>query len=154
MTSTPSKSADLSDAGNEAAATTCPLPSPDNWRGEGLVLLVDDEDALRVVGQRILETLGFEVLTAEDGAVGVETFEANADRVRVVLLDMTMPRMDGAEAFRRIRALRADIPVLLISGYDEAEATNRFTEKGLAGFIQKPFTIASIRNNLRTILEG
>ena len=118
------------------------------------MLLVDDEDTLRVVGQRILETLGFEVLTAEDGAVGVETFEANADRVRVVLLDMTMPRMDGAEAFRRIRALRPDVPVLLISGYDEAEATSHFTAKGLAGFIQKPFTIASIRNNLRTILEG
>ena len=140
--------------GSRPAATTCPLPSPDSWRGEGLVLLVDDEDTVRVVGQRILEALGFEVLTAEDGAVGVETFEANADRVRVVLLDMTMPRMDGAEAFRRIRALRPDVPVLLISGYDEAEATSRFTEKGLAGFIQKPFTIASIRNNLRTILEG
>ncbi|MBT3297086.1 MAG: response regulator [Verrucomicrobia bacterium] len=140
--------------GSKPAASTCPLPSPDDWKGEGLVLLVDDEDTVRVVGKRVLESLGFEVLVAEDGAIGVATFEAHADRVRAILLDMTMPHMDGAEAFRHIRALRPDVPVLLISGYDEAEAISRFTEKGLAGFIQKPFSVASIRDNLRMILKG
>lgn len=140
--------------GTKPAPITCPLPSAGSWKGSGTVLLVDDEDTVRVVGKRVLETLGFEVLTAEDGRVGVDTFKANAGEVRLVLLDMTMPHMDGAEAFRQIRDLDPDLPVLLISGYDEDEAIAHFTEKGLAGFIHKPFTIASMRDSIRKALEG
>lgn len=140
--------------GSKPAPTTCPLPSPDSWQGSGTVLLVDDEDTVRVVGKRVLETLGFEVLTAEDGRAGVDMFEVNADDIRLVLLDMTMPHMNGAEAFRQIHTLKSDVPVLLISGYDEDEAIARFTEKGLAGFIHKPFTIASMRSSIRKALEG
>jgi len=140
--------------GNKPAPTTCPLPSPDDWKGSGTVLLVDDEDTVRTVGRRVLETLGFEVLTAEDGHKGLQTFKQHTDHIRLVLLDMTMPHMDGAETFREIRALSPNLPVLLISGYDKDEAIARFTEDGLAGFIHKPFTIASMRNGIRKALEG
>ena len=122
--------------------------------GEETILFVDDEDTVRVVGTRVLKALGFEVLTAEDGREGLTTFKEHADRLQLVLLDMTMPHMDGAETFREIRALNSDIPVLLISGYDEDEATAQFTEDGLAAFIHKPFTIASMRNSIRRALEG
>ncbi|MDP6491102.1 MAG: response regulator, partial [Kiritimatiellia bacterium] len=140
--------------GSRPAPTTCPLPSPDGWQGSGTALLVDDEMTVRIVGKRMLETLGFDVLTAEDGRAGVQVFEEHADDIQLLLLDMTMPRLNGADTFRHIRALKRDTPVLLISGYDEDEAIARFTEKGLAGFVHKPFTIATLRDSVRAAVEG
>ncbi len=102
----------------------------------------------------MLEALGLDVLTAEDGRAGVQVFEEHVDDIQLVLLDMTMPHLSGAEAFRLLHALNRDIPVLLISGYDEDEAIARFTEKGLAGFIHKPFTIATLRDSVRAAIEG
>ncbi len=108
--------------------------------GSGTVLVVDDEETIRVTAAAMLEDAGFTVLTAEDGAAGVEMFRQRHDEIRAVLLDMTMPRMGGEEAFRHMRQIDPDVKVVLSSGYNEQDATSHFAGKGLAGFIQKPYS--------------
>ncbi len=137
------------------AAPSVPGPElevPD-WRSHGFVLVVDDEEAVLTVAKDMLETLGFEVLAAVDGHQAVEVFRRRADEIRLVLLDMAMPRMDGEEAFLEIRRIRSDARVLLSSGYNEQTATNRFAGRGLAGFIQKPYRLAALREKIRQVLE-
>ena len=126
----------------------------DRWTGSGLVLLVDDEESIRVVGRRMLERVGFRVLEAADGLEAVDLFRAHAGEITCVLMDLTMPRLDGGEAFRRLREIRATIPVILASGYDEADIAGRFAGEGLAGFAQKPYAFNQLRSILRTVLDG
>jgi len=121
----------------EALERVKPVP---RYRGEGLVLVVDDDAGVRGAARRMLKFFGFDVIEAEDGRVGAAAFAARASEIVLVLLDMTMPEMGGEETFREIRRVRDDVPVILTSGYNEIEATRRFTSKGLAGFLQKPFT--------------
>ncbi|HSZ81361.1 MAG TPA: response regulator [Polyangia bacterium] len=121
----------------EALERVKPVP---RYRGEGLVLVVDDDAGVRGAARRMLKFFGFDVIEAEDGKVGAAAFAARASEIVLVLLDMTMPEMGGEETFREIRRVRDDVPVILTSGYNEIEATRRFTSKGLAGFLQKPFT--------------
>ena len=98
------------------------------------------------------ELLGFSVLEAEDGQAGAEAFARNASEIALVIVDMTMPKMSGDETFRAIRSVRGDVPVMLTSGYNEVEATRRFSDIGLAGFIEKPFTPADLAGKLAKIL--
>jgi len=124
-----------------------------DWTGEGLVLLVDDEEIVRETAKMVLESVGFDVLLAEDGRECVELFRRRADQVKVVLLDMTMPHMGGEEAFTELRRIRGDVRVVLSSGYNEQEATSSFNGKGLAGFIQKPYGPEKLVAVMRGILE-
>ncbi len=124
-----------------------------SWRGQGTILVVDDEESVRIVTTRMLESFGFSVLKACDGREGVETFRKNSTDIQAVVLDMTMPRLNGDEAFREIRRINPGARVLLMSGYNEQDATDRFAGKGLAGFLQKPFRPDDLRDKLRTILE-
>jgi signal transduction histidine kinase/ActR/RegA family two-component response regulator len=110
------------------------------WRGEGTVLVVDDEPMVRDVASAILRRLGLIVVTAADGEEAVGHYMENPDRFAAVLLDLTMPRLSGAETFKQIRAIRDDAKVILMSGYNEEEAGGRFVGKGLAGFLEKPFS--------------
>jgi len=102
----------------------------------------------------MLEHLGFTIITASDGVEAVEIFERCKDNIAVVLLDFAMPKMDGAEAFRALRAVRGDVRVLMSSGYSEEEAAERFAGEGLAGFIEKPYVMSALRAKLREVLEG
>ncbi len=126
----------------------------DGWQAGGTVLVVDDEEAIRKLAVRMFQAMGFEVLTAADGREGVEVFRRHADRVRLVLLDMTMPHMSGEEAFREMRRVRADMKAVLTSGYNEQTATSQFAGKGLAGFIQKPFGYDALVRVVRAVLQG
>ena len=114
--------------------------------------MVDDEETVRVTAGRMLQSLGFTVLTARDGREAVECFRAAASEIRAVVLDLTMPHLDGEGAFRELRLLRPDVRVLLMSGFNEQEAIARFIGKGLAGFLQKPFRLESLRARLKEIL--
>ena len=115
--------------------------------------MVDDEEMIRDTARMILEAVGFEVLLAADGREAVEVFRERGHEIRVVLLDMTMPHMGGEEAFSELRRIRDDVRVILSSGYNEQEATNRFAGKGLAGFIQKPYPPMKLAEILRAILD-
>ena len=124
-----------------------------DWRGEGTVLLVDDEETVRAVGKRMLEQVGFCVQVASDGREAVELFEEDGDDIVCVVLDLTMPHMDGEEAFRQLRRLRPKVKVVLSSGYNEQEVINRFAGKGLAGFIQKPYQSDALWRTVKRVLD-
>ncbi len=132
-----------SDAPAQALASAHPLSEP-VWRGQGTVLVVDDEETVRTVTARILETLGFTTMLAADGKEALELYQKDPARFALVLLDLTMPHMDGEETFRQLRHLNPGVRVILMSGFNQQEAISRFTGKGLAGFVQKPFEVGSV----------
>jgi len=84
----------------------------------------------------------------------VELFEVLGGKVAVVLLDMTMPVMNGEDAFRRLKSIDPNVKVILSSGYNEVETIRRFTGKGLAGFVQKPYSSAGLAEKLKSVLSG
>jgi len=120
----------------------------DDWRGNGKVLLVDDEEAVQATSGKMLRELGFEVLAAWDGREAIEAFRDNKD-ICFVLLDLTMPHMDGEQCFRELRTLDPEIRVVMSSGYNELDVTQRFVGKGLAGFIQKPYKLSELKRVIK-----
>jgi DNA-binding NtrC family response regulator len=128
-----------------ASITTNELPAAaPAWRGEGTVLVVDDEETMRNTVARMMRKLGFEPVLACDGVEAVEIFRANPGRFALVLLDLTMPRLDGEQTFTELRRLRPDVRVVLMSGFNAQEAMVRFHGKELPSFLQKPFTIDAL----------
>jgi len=121
--------------------------------GEGVVLVVDDEATIRDVATMMLEEMGFSTLMAVDGQDAVAVYRQHAVEIVAVLLDMTMPKMDGSECFHALRALNPDVKVVLSSGYSEEEATTRFIGKGLAGFLQKPYSPEDLRATMTSVLQ-
>ena len=124
-----------------------------DWKGSGTVLVIDDEEAVRNVARMMLERVGFTVLTAVDGRAGLEIFEQRADGIEAVLLDLTMPHMNGEEAFRALRRVRTDVPVILTSGYSEQDTSAQFAGKGIAGFVQKPFRLEKLLEQFHAALN-
>lgn len=122
------------------------------WRGEGTVLVVDDEAMVRDLAEAILARLGLSVVQANDGDAAVRMFAAEPERFAVVLLDLTMPRLGGAETFRQIRDIKPDARVILMSGYNEQEASGSFAGKGLAGFLGKPFSTQALGAAVERVL--
>ena len=118
----------------------------------GTALLVDDDESVLNVASLMLERLGFTVLTASDGQKGLDVFRERAAEIDCVLLDLSMPRLSGEEVFREMRRIRGDVRVILSSGYNEHEVTQRFVGQGLAGFVQKPYTLEKLREILRRVL--
>ncbi|MFA6243328.1 MAG: response regulator, partial [Candidatus Hydrogenedentales bacterium] len=114
----------------------------------------DDEETIRTLAKMMLERIGFEVVTAADGREGVEVFRKHAHELSAVLLDMTMPHLDGEGAFVEMQKIRPEVPVILSSGFSEQEASSRFTSSGLAGFIQKPYSLEELVDCIRRTVEG
>jgi len=131
-----------------------PFTPKELWHGSGTVLLADDEETVRLLGREMLEELGFDVLTASDGRDAVEVFRRHMEEIVCVLLDLTMPKLDGEQAFRALRLLKQDVKVIMSSGYNEQEVTQKFVGKGLSGFIQKPYRLAEMSRKLQEITEG
>ncbi len=120
----------------------------DTWKGAGKVLLVDDEESVRDIGKALLKELGFTPITAGNGQEGIEVFNQNPDIV-FVILDLTMPLMDGEQCFHKLKQLKPDLKVFMSSGYSEQEVAEKFAGKELAGFIQKPYNLAALREELQ-----
>jgi len=118
----------------------------------GTILLVDDDPFIRDVASEMLRQVGFQVLTAANGLEGLKVFKIHGKKIACVILDLTMPEMDGEEAFLELREMQSDVRVILSSGYNEQEATKRFVGRGLAGFIQKPYTMKGLRSELQRVL--
>jgi PAS domain S-box-containing protein len=123
----------------------------DDWQGSGTVLLVDDEETVRGVGTEMLKEFGFQALTANDGREAVEIFK-NTPGISFVILDLTMPHMDGEQCFRELRQLNPDVKVIMSSGYNEQEVTQKFVGKGLAGFVQKPYKLSVLKEAIKAIV--
>jgi len=105
----------------------------------GVVLLADDEVLVRKATRRVLEHAGLEVIEAEDGAQAVDAFSSNADRVDLVILDLDMPHLDGEQAFLRLHALAPQLPILISSGYIDAEREASLGAAGVDGLLHKPY---------------
>jgi len=118
-----------------------------SWKGSGTVLLVDDEESICDLGSEMLQELGFQVVTAKDGRHALQIFREIPD-FSFVILDLTMPHLDGEQTFRELRLLNPDIKVIISSGYNEHEVTQKFVGKGLTGFIQKPYRLQMMREVL------
>lgn len=118
------------------------------------VLLADDEAMVRKVCASILQKLGFKVISAEDGLQAVEIFRKHAGEIDCVILDLSMPKMNGLAAFQEMLVIEPDVKVILVSGYSEQDATRRYSAKGLAGFIQKPYRLQALQKNLSRILAN
>lgn len=127
-------------------------PGRDGLRGH--VLLVDDEPAVRGFVERSLETCGLTVVTAEDGLAGVEVFRNHEGRFDLVLMDQSMPGLSGDEAWETMRTIRADVPAVLMSGYDRTEIRGDLTARGIVGFLQKPFRFDELEALLRRVLTA
>jgi len=138
----------------EAAVRETIAPRRERFRGTGAVLVVDDDETVRSVAQIMLERSGFTVLTARDGHEGVAMFDDGRAQISLVLLDLTMPTLDGEEAFRAMRRLRPDARVVLMSGYSSQELAARYAAEGLAGFVQKPFRLEELEACLTRVLDG
>lgn len=110
----------------------------------GTILVIDDEEDIREVVQSILSGRGLGVITAHDGRSGVETFRRESDHIDAVLLDLTMPGMDGAEVYQALRAIRPDVQVILSSGFSESDAIARLGDAPIARFVHKPYTLAAL----------
>ncbi len=138
-----------------AAEAAPPPPAPEapaRWRGAGTVLVIDDEDAVRVITARILEHAGLGVLSAPDGPRGLEFARDHSRRIDAVVLDLAMPGMGGLEVLAALRELRPGLPVVLVSGYNEADTARRFGDHGAAGFVQKPFRPGDLAAAIRRAL--
>jgi signal transduction histidine kinase/CheY-like chemotaxis protein len=122
----------------------------DGWKGNGTILLVDDEEIVRTIGSEMLQELGFDVIVANDGQEALDIFSRRND-IHAVILDLTMPRLDGEQAFNGLRIIRPDVKVIISSGYNEQDVTRKFDGKGLAGFVQKPYRLSVLRDTLRKI---
>ncbi len=135
-----------------AQADIRPAGVVEDMSDPAFVLLVDDDEMVRAVTRLALEKMGCRVITASDGVEGVDTFKEHWEELDLVILDLTMPRLSGEEVFAQLRRVKPEVRVLLSSGYNEAETTNRFAGKGLAGFIQKPYTPSELRRKLQEIM--
>ncbi|MFC2154922.1 PAS domain S-box protein [Acidobacteriota bacterium] len=139
------------DTEEEDTREESPVKTTD-WRGSGIILLVDDEKAVLEVAEAMLQRLGFSVLTAHDGLEAIEIFREKGEDIGCVLLDLLMPQMDGVETFRELRRIKEDVRVVLSSGYTEEKASELFDEAVPAGFIKKPYNLDRLRDKLREFL--
>ncbi len=139
-----------SDVGSMADAS----PSREAPTDATTVLVVEDNEMVRKLAVRILGRMGFRVLEAADGVEALEVFEANRSEIRVVLCDVTMPRMGGWETLTALRQVDPDIPVILTSGYDEAIATSGSHPEQPDAFVGKPWQLEQLRDTLSKVVEG
>ena len=122
-------------------------------RGYGHLLVADDEELTRNMARFALERCGYTVQLASDGQAAVEAFAADPAAFSAVLLDLTMPVMDGEQALDRMQQIHPDVRIVLSSGYSETEALRKFQNRRLAGFLQKPYTATALARKMKQALR-
>jgi len=136
-----------------SASSPVRTTSPEGaWHGSGRVLVVDDDPMVRTVARRLLESFGLTVEDVAAGPAAVDRLRADPSSIDLVLLDLTMPEMNGPELLTELRAVRPDLPAVVMSGYHEDEATS-VLGTAISGFVQKPFTPAELSRRMRAALE-
>lgn len=122
---------------------------PDNWRGSGTVLIIDDEEGIRSTAAFTLQESGYEVLTAGDGQAGLEVYREYHSKIVAVLLDLTMPRMGGLETVKLLRSISPNVRIILMSGYTAQEVSAEYASSGITDFVQKPYSRTTLRAAFR-----
>ena len=132
---------------SETAKTPLPKNEPQNLVKNGKhlkILIIDDEDYIRTVTTRMLELAGHEFFTAKDGETGIKIFKKENPALSCVILDLTMPKMDGQEVLEKLKLINPDVPVIISSGYSPEEVTLKFKKEEIAGFLQKPYQLSEL----------
>jgi PAS domain S-box-containing protein len=136
------------------AVAAVAAPAMGDLTGAGTVLIVDDEEIVRTAARHTLLRYGYQSIPAQDGEAALQAYKNCPGKVALVLLDLTMPVMSGEETLRQLQMIDPKVKVLLTSGYNEVEAVQRFAGKGLAGFIQKPYTASALAVKVKEVLAG
>ncbi|MCE5335073.1 MAG: PAS domain S-box protein [Desulfobacteraceae bacterium] len=121
---------------------------------KGTVLVVDDEDIVRELAEKMLRRSGYNVVTARDGCECLDIVQAGENDIDLILLDMTMPKKSGEETFQDLKRLGIKIPVVLSSGYSAQDITSRFPRGSFVGFIQKPFVLQQLIEIVQKTLQN
>jgi CheY-like chemotaxis protein len=122
-------------------------------RGEGRILVVEDEDVIQEMATRMLESLGYDVVTASDGQEAAEYYERHGGEIDLVVIDMIMPRMNGRDCFRRLREMNPRVKAILSTGYGLDGAVRELLGDGMVGYVQKPYVIGQLSEAVAKALE-
>lgn len=155
------------DAGSPAAKAETPQPPPRSTvpqpaadvrifnptGARELVMIVDDEDLVTILAQRVLTDEGYRIVTAKDGFQAIEIYRKLKDQISLIILDFTMPIMDGADVFAELLQINPKAPVVLSSGFAEQERLRSMLARGLRGFIPKPYTQQKLLTQIRSVLD-
>lgn len=124
-------------------------------KGCGMILLIDDEKIIRDTAIEILERLGYEVIAASSASEGISIYRENHDKIKMILLDMIMPEMNGRECFDQLKKINPGVKVVLASGFSQAADFEQMQKNGLCGFIQKPYSLIDLSKLLyKTLNKG
>lgn len=118
-----------------------------------LVMIVDDEELVTVLAQRVLTEEGYRVITVRDGFQAIDIYRKLKEQIALIILDFTMPVMDGADVFEELQLINSKVPVVLSSGFAEQERLRSMLAKGLRGFIPKPYTQSKLLTQIRSVLD-
>jgi PAS domain S-box-containing protein len=130
-----------------SSVPNAPMP----LQGDGTVLLVDDEPALRSLGERILTRFGFEVVIAKNGRDALSAFNEYREKISIVVLDWTMPEMGGGETFERLREMSPHLPIIIASGHAAEDGFQRFSEMSSTVFVRKPYQIDDLKRAIALV---
>ena len=132
-----------------------PSGTRSGWHGSGTILVVDDEEGVREVAERMLQEIGFSTITAEDGRQALDILRSTGEEITGILLDLSMPRMGGQETYLRLRATHPDLPVVMMSGYTEQVVAEQLGESSESTcFLQKPFVAEDLVTAFRRFVEA
>jgi CheY-like chemotaxis protein len=119
----------------------------------GTVLVVDDEKTILRICSTMIKHCGYSVITASDGVEAIRIFRDHCDEIDLVLMDLTMPNMDGAAAMQEIRSIKPDTKIILSSGFNEQELDGRISNQSPSGFIRKPYSMKNLGDELRRVMD-
>lgn len=120
----------------------------------GSVLVVDDEKSVLRICVTMVKLCGLTVITASDGAEAIRKFRTHSNEIDLVLMDLTMPNMDGVAAMHELRRIKPEIKIILSSGFNEQELDERVGNQNPSGFIRKPYSMKNLKAELRRVLSG
>ncbi|MDZ4788131.1 MAG: response regulator [Blastochloris sp.] len=133
---------------------TSTSPHDRDWHGKGTILFVDDEENMRSMINGVLKHYGYQVLLANDGDQALELFKKSHEDIHLVFMDMTMPRVNGLEAFTLMRQIDPTIPIVMTSGYSEVTLAEKWPELGMNGFLRKPCDLQTLLLTIKQCIRS
>lgn len=119
-----------------------------------MILVVDDEEPIRFLAGEILESFGYRVLTAANGVEAIEIYTEKGDEIDLVILDMIMPKMGGRDTFIRLKEIDPEIRTILSTGFSLDEKAQEMLDRGMMGYIQKPYQVGAMLSKVRSVLDA
>jgi DNA-binding NtrC family response regulator len=123
-------------------------------QGSGTILLVEDEVQVKTIARQLLEHLGFIVIEASNGEEGLDAFHANHANIILVVTDVGMPVMDGYALIRELKKLKPELPIIISSGFGDADFASQIASEDVAGLISKPYTMSQLQVILKKVLNA